>query len=76
MEKSSYQWYRVFFQHKRDPKTKFAAKYYRSIDYFCRFVFNFKKWIEKKSFNSNANTETGPWFWFQILKPCFGHILQ
>ena len=38
-----------FFNHKRAPLTKFAAKYSRFLDYFCRSVFNLKTYIPLRS---------------------------
>ena len=68
-----------FFHYKRTPKNKITAKHYRFLDYFCRFVFNFKlfkmEFWQKKISAPIPIQKLDLVFGFSILKPGFGRTL-
>ena len=49
-----------FFHPKRAPKSKFAAKYERFLDYFCRSVFNFKLSVPDTKTGFGSHTILNP----------------
>ena len=60
-----------------NTQTTFQMKYLSVFNFKFLTQKNLKKsfGFEIKIFGSNTDTEIGPWFWFPIPKPSFGHTL-